>query len=79
MVVETTPWVLKKHTIFPEIDTDKVDKNSTEWMLLLLTSAETDEEAYALLKHFGMPFQEYITSINMAKKYLDSTKRKKKN
>jgi len=22
-----------------------------------VTSAETDEEAYALLKHFGMPFK----------------------
>ena len=47
---------IKEHTIFPEIDTDKVSK--VHGMdITFVTSAETDEEAYALLKHFGMPFQ----------------------
>lgn len=46
---------VKEHTIFPEIDTDNVDK--VHGMdITFVTSAETDEEAYALLKHFGMPF-----------------------
>ncbi|MGK7369156.1 MAG: 50S ribosomal protein L5 [Candidatus Halalkalibacterium sp. M3_1C_030] len=46
---------IKEHTIFPEIDTDNVDK--VHGMdITFVTSAETDEEAYALLKHFGMPF-----------------------
>ena len=46
---------IKEHTIFPEIDTDKVSK--VHGMdITFVTSAETDEEAYALLKHFGMPF-----------------------
>ena len=46
---------IKEHTIFPEIDTDNVDK--VHGMdVTFVTSAETDEEAYALLKHFGMPF-----------------------
>lgn len=46
---------IKEHTIFPEIDTDKVSK--VHGMdVTFVTSAETDEEAYALLKHFGMPF-----------------------
>lgn len=46
---------IKEHTIFPEIDTDDVDKIHG-MDVTFVTSAETDEEAYALLKHFGMPF-----------------------
>lgn len=46
---------IKEHTIFPEINTDNVDK--VHGMdITFVTSAETDEESYALLKHFGMPF-----------------------
>ncbi len=46
---------VQEHTIFPEIDTDNVDKiHGLD--ITFVTSAETDEEAYALLKHFGMPF-----------------------
>lgn len=47
---------IKEHTIFPEIDTDKVTKMHG-MDITFVTSAETDEEALALLKHFGMPFQ----------------------
>lgn len=47
---------IKEHTIFPEIDTDKVTKMHG-MDVTYVTSAETDEEAYALLKHFGMPFK----------------------
>jgi len=47
---------IKEHTIFPEIDTDNVDKiHGLD--ITFVTSAETDEEAYALLNLFGMPFQ----------------------
>ncbi len=47
---------IKEHTIFPEIDTDKVNK--VHGMdVTFVTTAETDEEAFALLKHFGMPFK----------------------
>lgn len=46
---------IKEHTIFPEIDTDNVDKIHG-MDVTFVTSAETDEEAYALLKYFGMPF-----------------------
>jgi len=47
---------IKEHTIFPEIDTDSVNKlHGLD--VTFVTSAETDAEAYALLKHFGMPFQ----------------------
>ena len=47
---------IKEHTIFPEIDTDKVTKMHG-MDVTFVTSAENDEEAYALLKHFGMPFK----------------------
>lgn len=47
---------IKEHTIFPEIDTDKVTKLHG-MDVTFVTSAETDEEAFALLKHFGMPFK----------------------
>lgn len=46
---------VKEHTIFPEINTDQVEK-VYGLDITFVTSAETDEEAYALLKHFGMPF-----------------------
>lgn len=46
---------VKEQIIFPEIDVDKVDR--IDGMdVTFVTSAETDEEAYALLKELGMPF-----------------------
>lgn len=47
---------IKEHTIFPEIDVDKVDRIHG-MDITFVTSAATDEQAYALLKHFGMPFK----------------------
>ncbi|MFV0360791.1 50S ribosomal protein L5 [Tropicimonas sp.] len=46
---------LKEHIVFPEIDFDKVDET---WGLdiVICTTARTDAEAKALLKHFNMPF-----------------------
>ncbi|HRP18317.1 MAG TPA: 50S ribosomal protein L5, partial [Ginsengibacter sp.] len=42
--------------IFPEIDIDKVNK-ITGMDITFVTSADTNEEAYALLKELGMPFK----------------------
>ena len=47
---------IKEHTIFPEIDTDKATKIHG-MDVTFVTTAQTDEEAFALLKHFGMPFK----------------------
>jgi large subunit ribosomal protein L5 len=47
---------VKEHTIFPEINTDNVNKVHG-FDITFVTDAESDEEAYALLKEFGMPFQ----------------------
>jgi len=41
--------------IFPEIDIDKVNK-ITGFDITFVTTANTDEEAYELLKELGMPF-----------------------
>lgn len=49
--------------IFPEIDIDKVTKmNGMD--ITFVTSAESDGEAFALLKEFGMPFNETLKSKN---------------
>ena len=42
--------------IFPEVDIDKVTK-ITGLDITFVTTAETDEEAYELLKELGMPFR----------------------
>lgn len=46
---------IDEQIIFPEIDVDNVDRISG-MDITFVTSAETDEEAYALLKGLGMPF-----------------------
>ncbi len=47
---------LKEQLIFPEIDYDKIDK-VRGMNITFVTTANTDKEAYALLKNFGMPFR----------------------
>jgi large subunit ribosomal protein L5 len=46
---------MKEHIVFPEIEYDKVDE---VWGMdiIIVTTASTDAEAKALLKHFNMPF-----------------------
>ena len=46
---------VKEQIIFPEIDIDKIDRVSG-LDVTVVTTAGTDEEAYALLKELGMPF-----------------------
>jgi large subunit ribosomal protein L5 len=47
---------LKEHIVFPEINYDKIDQM---WGMdiVIATTAKTDAEARALLKHFNMPFR----------------------
>jgi large subunit ribosomal protein L5 len=48
---------VKEQIIFPEIEYDKID--SIKGMnISIVTTAETDEEGRALLKHLGMPFRQ---------------------
>src|SRR5688572_1635757 len=47
---------IKEQIIFPEMEIDKVARiNGMD--ITFVTSAKTDEEAYALLEAFGMPFK----------------------
>lgn len=47
---------VKEQLIFPEIDYDKV--NRVRGMdIVIVTTANTDEEARVLLKELGMPFR----------------------
>lgn len=47
---------IKEQIIFPEIDIDKV-KSIAGMDITFVTTASKDEEAYALLQEFGMPFK----------------------
>jgi large subunit ribosomal protein L5 len=48
---------LADQTVFPEIDLDKI-KRHQGMDITIVTSAQTDDEAYELLKLMGMPFTE---------------------
>ncbi len=49
---------LKEQLIFPEVDIDKNPRiHGVE--VTFVTTANTDEEAYALLKEFGLPFKKH--------------------
>lgn len=47
---------VKEQIIFPEIDIEKIVK-TLGMEITFVTTAKTDEEAYALLKAFGLPFK----------------------
>jgi large subunit ribosomal protein L5 len=47
---------VREQIIFPEIDYDKIEK-ITGMNITIVTTAKTDEEGKALLKHLGMPFR----------------------
>lgn len=47
---------IREQIIFPEIDIDKVSK-IMGMEISFVTNARTDEEAYALLREFGIPFK----------------------
>ena len=46
---------VKEQIVFPEIDYDKIDK-IRGFNITMVTTANTDEEAFELLNLFGMPF-----------------------
>ncbi|MCM1092593.1 MAG: 50S ribosomal protein L5 [Lachnospiraceae bacterium] len=47
---------ITEQIIFPEINIDSISK-MMGMNITFVTSAKTDEEGYALLKHFGLPFK----------------------
>ena len=54
---------IKEQIIFPEINYDKVVK-LRGLNITIVTTANTDEEAYELLKEFGMPFKKRNESVS---------------
>jgi large subunit ribosomal protein L5 len=57
---------VKEHTVFPEIDVDKITK-IFGMDITFVTTARTDQEAYELLRAFGMPFVKRQEVIEPAK------------
>ena len=47
---------VREQLIFPEINYDNVDK-VRGMDIVIVTTANTDEESFALLKELGMPFR----------------------
>ncbi|MDR2585527.1 MAG: 50S ribosomal protein L5 [Prevotellaceae bacterium] len=47
---------IKEHIIFPEIDIDKITK-IFGMEITFVTTSDKDEEAFALLREFGLPFR----------------------
>ena len=47
---------IKEQIVFPEIDIDKITK-ILGLEITFVTTAQTDKEAYALLREFGLPFK----------------------
>jgi large subunit ribosomal protein L5 len=54
---------VKEQIIFPEISIDKVN-NISGMNVTFVTSAQTDEEGYELLKAFGLPFKNTNANTN---------------
>ena len=59
---------ITEQIIFPEINIDNINK-LMGMNITFVTSANTDEEGYALLKHFGLPFKNAKTSKSRGLKF----------
>ena len=57
---------IQEQIIFPEINIDSITK-IMGMNITFVTSAKTDEEGYALLKAFGLPFKNAKKDYDMAK------------
>jgi large subunit ribosomal protein L5 len=51
---------IKEHIIFPEVNVDKLTR-MYGMDITIVTTAKTDQEAFELLKNFGMPFRKKET------------------
>ncbi len=56
---------VKEQIVFPEIDYDKIEK-IRGMDITFVTTAKTDEEAFELLKEFGMPFRKRVVAAESA-------------
>lgn len=67
---------VQEQIIFPEISIDKVSKISG-MDITFVTNANTDEEAFELLKALGMPFASSKNKIIMARESVKARERKR--
>ena len=63
---------IKEHIVFQEIDLDKINK-ITGMDITIVTNTDSDDEAFDLLKEFGMPFSEN----GVAKREAEEVKKEK--
>lgn len=63
---------IQEQIIFPEINIDEIDRLQG-MNITFVTTAKTDEEGYALLKEFGLPFKTVKTNIRYGKRINEST------
>ncbi len=63
---------IKEHIVFQEIDLDKINK-ITGMDITFVTNTDSDDDAYTLLKEFGMPFSDNGSAI----KEVEEAKKKK--
>ena len=66
---------ITEQIIFPEINIDEVDRIQG-MNITFVTSAKTDEEGYALLKAFGLPFKNAKTIKRYGKRINESSRGK---
>lgn len=67
---------IRDHTIFTELDTNKIDKIRS-FQITIITTAKTDVEGYKFLKKLGMPFAKE-EDVKMFEKMRDSVKKERK-
>lgn len=67
---------IKDHTIFSELDPNKIDKIRS-FQITIITTAKTDVEGHKLLKKLGMPFAKE-EDVKMFEKMRDSVKKERK-
>jgi large subunit ribosomal protein L5 len=62
---------ISEQIIFPEIDIDKINK-IMGMEITFVTTARTDEEGFALLREFGIPFKNIKKRIKHGKRVYES-------
>lgn len=67
---------IQEQIIFPEIDIDKINR-ILGMEITFVTTSENDEEAYALLREFGLPFKNAKKNQCMAKESMKAREAKR--
>lgn len=63
---------IREHTVFPEIDPDKITRLRS-LQIVVVTTAENDKDGYTLLKELGFPFEKNKTPKFLKKEVVINT------